>query len=1509
MIHYLRNRTPQGNRLPETPRRSPRHPRREQRATSRRPWLELLESRVVLSPTIFTVDSAGSGVTGSGTSGTLPYVVSEADANTNAAGSEIEFDSSVFSLSAPQTITLGATLVLLETAGPEVIDGPGADVVTVSGGGAVQVLDIDSGVTASISGLTIANGNAPSGGGIDNSDYGALTISDCLITSNDATETGNPGGGGGIVNFGTLNVSDTTLTDNNASNSGGAVDNDGSATLTNCTVSGNTAGNSGGLGNYSTLTLTDCTISGNSAGDGSGGGGLFDPNTGAIATLTDTIIAGNVDPGGAPDDINGFNATDVTGSFNLIGLGGSGGIGGGTDGNIVLSSLADLGLAPLGDYGGPTETMALLPGSAAIGVGTAVSGITTDERGFSLDNTPDIGAFQTQSGPLVVNTTADGVGSPSGDLSLRQAVNLADVLDAAETVAFDPGIFSTAQTITLTDGSLALSNTTAPVTIDGPGAGLLSVSGNNTTYVFNISADAVVSMSGLSIIDGNGVFGGGLFNDGMLTITNTTFAGNSGLYGGALYSRAGGSAPQDGFVTLTGDTFTRNIALALSGAIDNWAGGTVTVTDGTFTGNSAPSGGAIGNEWGSVAVSNSTFSNNTAKHHCWRKRQSSTTTPVTTSSNSLSVVGSYDFRKRGSQWLAVSRDEWSPDTLSLTNDTITGNSVTGNGGGLYDYGTATLTGCTISGNSARNGGGLYNNGAATATLTDTIVAGNTGGDGPSDISGNQANQVTGSFNLVGTRRLGWARRRHEHGNIVLTGLASLGLTPLGDFGGPTQTMALLPGSSAIGAGTAFSGITTDQRGAPLPTSGAVDIGAFQDQGYTVAVSSGSAQSAIVSQAFNAPLVALLTENFAGAPLPGATIDFSPPATGASATLSAGSAVTDANGLASVTATANATAGTYAVTASAADGTLASYNLTNQIGPIFSGLIGQTVTYGGTMTFTGTLAAGGQVPHGEAVVVTVEGIAHEAEIGSDGSFSTQFTGADVVLNASSTAYNVSYTYSTDGVFLEADGSNQLTVNPAPLTIIATSGTKGYDGTTSSSGTPTFGTLYNGDTVTGLTQAFASKNVLGTSGSTLMVTGYTINDGDGGKDYTVTTQDAPGTITPAALTITATSGTKVYDGTTSSSQTPTHGTLYSGDTVTGLTQAFTSKNVLGTSGSTLMVTGYTVNDGNGGRDYTVIAETATGTITPVRLTVRANNVSTLYGSPPALTDTITGFVGGDNSSVVSGAPIMATTAAAGANAGAYPITIAAGRLSATNYIFPAADLIAGTLTVTPAPLVITAVSTNMIAGQPVPTLTAVYSGFKNGETPASFTLPPILRSVVSPSSAPGNYLITASGASSPNYTITYVPGTLTVILAPATVEKVSVEKVKLRKHKMVQEIVLQFSEALDSATAQSISSYVLATVPKNKRQKSKSVRLSSASYNPSTLTVTLVTRKKLALNPPLELTVRAASLLDALGRELDGNDSGHSGANFTGVLSKAGTSVTSDRTLAQKAGVSSHAVNAV
>ena len=176
--------------------------------------------------------------------------------------------------------------------------------------------------------------------------------------------------------------------------------------MSDCTVSGNTSGvlidasgGGGGVFNSGTANLTACTVSGNYSGTG---GGLLDAS--GTTVLTDTIVAGNTDPSGASD----IGGNDVSGNNNLIGTGGSGGLADGVDGNIVLTSLDNLDLTPLGDYGGPTQTMALLAGSVALGAGViadypgTTTPITTDQRGLPLDSPdPDIGAFQNQGSPLI----------------------------------------------------------------------------------------------------------------------------------------------------------------------------------------------------------------------------------------------------------------------------------------------------------------------------------------------------------------------------------------------------------------------------------------------------------------------------------------------------------------------------------------------------------------------------------------------------------------------------------------------------------------------------------------------------------------------------------------------------------------------------------------------------------------------------------------------------------------------------------------------------------------------------------------------------------------------------------------------------------------------------------------------------------------------------------------------------------------------------------------------------
>src|SRR5439155_10250711 len=123
-------------------------------------------------------------------------------------------------------------------------------------------------------------------------------------------------------------------------------------------------------------------------------------------------------------------------------------------------------------------------------------------------------------------------------------------------------------------------------------------------------------------------------------------------------------------------------------------------------------------------------------------------------------------------------------------------------------------------------------------------------------------------------------------------------------------------------------------------------------------------------------------------------------------------------------------------------------------------------------------------------------------------------------------------------------------------------------------------------------------------------YTVNDTNSGGNYTVTTHTASGTISKAGLDVYATTDSKTYDGTTSSTVTPTTAGVQTGDSVTGLSQAFASKNVLGTNGSTLQVTAYTVNDANSGGNYTVTTHTATGTISKHGLDIYAATDSKTY-----------------------------------------------------------------------------------------------------------------------------------------------------------------------------------------------------------------------------------------------------------------------------------------------------------
>ena len=240
----------------------------------------------------------------------------------------------------------------------------------------------------------------------------------------------------------------------------------------------------------------------------------------------------------------------------------------------------------------------------------------------------------------------------------------------------------------------------------------------------------------------------------------------------------------------------------------------------------------------------------------------------------------------------------------------------------------------------------------------------------------------------------------------------------------------------------------------------------------------------------------------------------------------------------------------------------------------------TKTYDGTATTAATPTVNGSVASGDSAVF-VE------------TFDTKNVGteASLTLTASISDGNSGNNYS---VTFGAPATGTITARP--LTVAAVAATKTYDGTNTTVTMPmiTGGSLASGDSAA-FVETFFTKNVA-TSDDEPSVSG-SVNDGNGGSNYAVMeTSSLAGAINPAGLTITAATNTKICDGTTSAAATPTVSGLQGSDTVTGLAETYANANA-GT-GKTLNVTGYAVNDGNQGGNYTLTLASATGVIDPAQ-----------------------------------------------------------------------------------------------------------------------------------------------------------------------------------------------------------------------------------------------------------------------------------------------------------------------
>jgi Ca2+-binding RTX toxin-like protein len=719
---------------------------------------------------------------------TVPELIAAIDAaNVTAEADTISLTAgTTFTLTAVNNTSHGATGLPVIAAGEDLtIVGNGATIErgTAAGTPAFRLFDVAVNAALTLENLTLQGGLASGaglsaqGGAVYSS--GTLELSGVTVQSNQAQGSngangvnGGPGGagsGGGLyVAGGSVTLTSVTLSGNHATGGNG-----GNGGIGGVGFSGNggTGGTGSGGGLYvaaGTVTLTNDTLSGNHASGGNGGsGGPYSRNggTGGAGSGGGLYVAGG-SVTLTNDTLSGNHAAG--GNHGTGGTGGYGGNGGaGSGGGLCVTG------------GRVTLTNDTLSGNHAAG-GTGGSG-GTGGAGSGGGLSVAAGTVTLTNGTLSGNDASGGKGLPGSNGG----------------AGLGGGLYVAGDSVTLT--SVTLSGNHAA----GGTAGSGTFIGSRTNGT------------------GGAGLGGGLYvAGGSVTLTNDTLSGNDAAGGNGYYGIAlniggtggagsgGGLYVAAGTVTLTNNTLSGNDAAGGTGGPGNYGR-----TGGT---GGAGLGGGLSVAGGSVTLINDTLSDNHASGgNGGNGGNARTSGPGGTGGAGLG----------GGLYVAGG-------SVTLTNATLSGNhaagGIGGNGGLHHPGGTG----------GAGSGGGL-DVAAGTVTLTNTLIALNTvtAGTGASGGSAGSASgpDVAGSVassdhNLIGDGT-GSNLRNGVNGDRVGTSANPINplLGPLQNNGGPTQTLALLPGSPAIAAGdSAASGLpSTDQRGAPRLVGQEVDIGAYE----------------------------------------------------------------------------------------------------------------------------------------------------------------------------------------------------------------------------------------------------------------------------------------------------------------------------------------------------------------------------------------------------------------------------------------------------------------------------------------------------------------------------------------------------------------------------------------------------------------------------------------------------------------------------------------------------------
>lgn len=510
-------------------------------------------------------------------------------------GSLIHFDPTVFNGEAADKIELTSSL-FIDGNGLTLIDASNLSQKVEIGTGAFYAFSVfpdDEDSVASFHNLSLDGGLASQSGGVLNeqtvvidscqiegmrANFGsAVRNSDAATMLASSLVSNQSANGGTVSNNGDFRVEQSTFSENrDTSSNGGTLINNGCLIVANSTFAHNRSASGGAamrLNNNSSARLCSTTISRNVGNSGTGGISIA---SSAVAQLDNCIVAGNSASATTSQNING----NITGENNVVDL--------------------EPILLPLGNYGGPSQTMPPLSASPAIDLGSRTE-LVLDQRGYPRTvDALDAGAVEAQPA-LTVTSAAD-----SGSGSLRE--RLTGTLVPGQRILFDPALFEEEapaielqSAISVTAENIILEASLQPCNI------LLDVSAATGQKVFINSTGSRFVAQGLDITGGTatGNGGGAVTNSGTLTLVDCYLYGNSSNQGGAILNFDE--------LLLHNCTFADNSCLSSGGAIINFTNDTIVAKGCTFTNNSAGnSGGAIATNSGATFdFSFCTFTENT----------------------------------------------------------------------------------------------------------------------------------------------------------------------------------------------------------------------------------------------------------------------------------------------------------------------------------------------------------------------------------------------------------------------------------------------------------------------------------------------------------------------------------------------------------------------------------------------------------------------------------------------------------------------------------------------------------------------------------------------------------------------------------------------------------------------------------------------------------------------------------------------------------------------------------